>query len=165
MSITVTGLDELTRKLTKAKSNLPDIVREATIEAMLFVEAEARANLLLKVYGRERKEFARPFSYDLLNAWQHQVEQIGGTVIGNLTNTDPGAIFLEVGTIAHVVSAVNVAVLEFIDEDTGELAHAEHVSVAGVEATHFLSTAVTDNLLTIVGIYDRHLRQLWKRLK
>jgi hypothetical protein len=161
-AVKLTGLDKFKGKLTRAKTKLPDVVWAATLEAVVFVEEQAKLILDEKVYDAPRKPFEPELTGELRDdSWYTDIYREGGTVFAELQNYHHAAWFLEGGTQEHKVFPVNAPKLVFIDPDEGYLRKEDQVEVSGVVATYFLSNAVNEHLPEIRAIFVKHFRTLW----
>ena len=77
----------------------------AVEECLLLLQEEAMNILREEIYNKDRSPYEKELTEELLHSWKHELRNIAYGVLGKLTNTSDHAIYLEMGTIAHDITA------------------------------------------------------------
>jgi HK97 gp10 family phage protein len=134
-AMTLTGATSLRRRLQLARRDARTRLKDATEEALTFLEAKAKEILDREIYEQPHPgDPAPPNKSDpdaLYNHFQQALRAVGSSVVGTLANDSDHAVFVEFGT------------------------------ERGGPARHFMERALREHRAEVVAIYRRHFDSLF----
>ena len=168
-AITLFGMPALRSRFSDSRRLLPRPVGEGCEAALAFLEVKAKRILDIEIYQKARQPYdPAPSKNDpdaLYQQFKREFRVLANAVVqGELKNTSPHALFIEFGTDdegtgAHPVTAVNTAMLRWIDPRTGKVMFAPQVVVSGVKPTRFMLRAFRENRDAVRDILVMHVRR------
>ena len=164
MRITVTGLDDIIRKLTLIETAIygtpmfpvPLAIEEVFLEALGIVEKAAIEILNQEIYDNpDRPPFADVLKRDLLTAFEPQIVNN----IAILYHTSLSGPFLEFGTEGHQVPFAPEPgrLMVWRNPEYGYFETAEKLDISGVTPIEWFSTAFQNSISEIVALFGAAL--------
>jgi HK97 gp10 family phage protein len=134
-AMTLTGAASLRRRLQSARRDARTRLRDATAEALAFLEAKAKEILDQEIYSQPHPEDADPPDTSdpdaLYNHFVQELKTVGLSVVGTLANDSDHAVFVEFGT------------------------------ERGAPARHFMERSLSEHRAEVVAIYRKHFEDLF----
>jgi hypothetical protein len=169
IGLKVTGVDDLRRRLTLARSRAPQLMHAATAEALELIEARAKAILDAEIYGKSHPEGDAPNkggAGSLYSSFYRDLQATAATALrGVLGNASPHGGFIEFGTDnegtgSHFVAPVHGKALAWSGPGGAEVFSRGH-EVKGIVPIRFMERALTEHKPEVIAIYRRHFAGLF----